>query len=161
MLVARYSADFNLMRDANVAERTNITNFLLLSILTGFLLVSGSLQSAFDCLTQADSLYVAAIRVDNCHPNIAQVDPVDSCLNKACHQGNTHHHNLTGPEIHSSGKQPQPLVGSYRQPSPQYRAGSLLILPTIDLQPQLAFQATTSTAPPQALYGIRTTILLN
>lgn len=143
-----------------MTERTDITNLLLTTVLTGILLISGSLQYAFDYLSQADYLHSTAIRVDGCHLSVAQADPVLCCPNKACHQGNTPHRDLGGPEVHSRYKQSQPLVASSRQSTPQQRAGSHIVPPTVALQPQLALQATVSTAPPHALYGIRSTILL-
>ncbi len=144
-----------------MTERTNITNLLLLSVLTAILLVSGSLQCAFDCLTLGDDQPATAISVNSCHLDIAKVESVDSCLNKACHMISTSPRDLGSPEIHSAYKMPQPLLGNSRQVTPQFRAGSPLILPQIDLQPQLAFQATTSEALPQTLSVIRSTILLN
>lgn len=144
-----------------MTERTNITTLVLLSVLTAILLVSGGLQCAFDCLTLGDDRSTTAIRVDSCHPDIVQVETVDNCLNKACHMISSGHRDLSGPEIHRSYSMPQPLLGSSRQTTPQFRAGSPLILPQIDLQPQFAFQATTSEALPLTLAVIRSTILLN
>lgn len=149
-----------------MSERTNITNLLLLSVLAGILLVSGSLQCAFDCLTQVDSLQTTSPlhsqsnRIDSCHPSIDHGVPTISCLNKACHQRLPHHRNLDGPEIYRLENLAQPLYSSTRQPTPLYRAGNAIIIPPRTLPSQSRPQTTTSNITPQSLSSIRTTVIL-
>ncbi|WP_303720288.1 hypothetical protein [Malonomonas rubra] len=149
-----------------MSERTNITNFLLLSILTAILLVSGSLQCAFDCLTRVDVLQPVASfnvqkdRVNTCHPSLNHSSSTVNCLNKACHQRLPHHRNLGGPEFYRLAKLPQPLYNGSRQPEPQYRAGSAIELQRIARHTAARLQATVSTRPPQIQYCIRATVLL-
>jgi len=149
-----------------LSERTHITSFLLLSVLAGILLVSGSLQCTLDCLVQADSpqpsfaQHSLKNRVDSCHPSISLVAPTVSCLNKACHQRLPHHRNLGGPEIYRLENLAQPLYGNSRQPSPQYRAGSAIELATHSLQSKSRFTPTSSNKSLQTHFSIRTTVIL-
>ncbi|NOY13657.1 MAG: hypothetical protein GXP51_08255 [Deltaproteobacteria bacterium] len=137
-----------------------MTNLLLLAVLTGILLVSGSLRCGSNCLPRSGGQYTTAIRIDNCHPDVARADPVAGCLNKACHQGILRNRVLSGPKLQSSYRLPEPLVSSSRQPEPQYRAGSIPPPTQFSRPPQLVVLVT-SNAPRQAFYGIRTTVLLN
>lgn len=149
-----------------MSERTNITNFLLLSILAAIILVTGSLQCAFDCLAGVDSvrstfaLDAQANRVDGCHPTFEHATVADSCLNKACHQRLPHHRNLGGPEIYRLESLAQPLYSNSRQPAPQYRAGSAISLSLNMQRPELRLPTSVSDTPPQTLASIRTTVLL-
>lgn len=152
-------------RNVILTERTPITNFLLLSVLTGILLVSGSLQCAFDCLTQADGRYSGqgiheySSRVDTCHLSLNHVEPTVSCLNKACHQRLPNLRDLGGPEIFSLKKLPQPIYSNTRQPAPLFRAGSAIIIAHCNQKSLLSSQNTLSNNLSQTLSGIRSTVL--
>ena len=149
-----------------MSERTPFTNLLLLTVLTTILLVSGSLQCAFDCLTRTDSLQAPLTlqaesdRCDNCHPAYEHAEPSLSCLNKACHQRLPHHRDLDGPVIYQLGNLAQPLYSSSRQPVPQFRAGSAIVIPQAASQPGAQLNATSSNHLPQTLFSIRSTVLL-
>jgi hypothetical protein len=143
-----------------VAEHTNITNLLLLSVLAGILLVGGGLQCAFDCLTQADNRQSVSARVDTCHLYQNQPNLAASCPDKACHQSSPHHRNLDSPEIYRLQNIAQPLYSSPRQPEPQFRAGTAFVLPPTDLQQGLLLHASLSDIPFHTLFSIRTTVIL-
>jgi len=138
----------------------------MLSVLFGILLVSGSLQCAFDCLPKVDSLQAPLTllteseRCDNCHPAFEHAEPLLSCLNKACHQRLPLHRNLDGPEIYRLVKLSQPLFSSSRQPIPQFRAGSAIVLPPVVSPPGSQLSATSSDRLPQTLFSLRSTVLL-
>jgi hypothetical protein len=145
-------------------ERTPITNFLLLSVLAGILLVSGSLQWASVSLSHSDSLvapslYAFATRVDTCHQSIEHALPTPSCLNKACHQRVPQQRDLGGPQIYQLHKLPQPLYSSSRQPVPLYRSGTAIILPHNTSQALLSRPISAANRTQQSLASIRTTVL--
>lgn len=144
-----------------MSERSSITNLLLLTVLTGILLVSGSLQCACDCLTRLDNNYRPAVRVTDCHFVFRQPTPIVSCPNEACHQGDSHQRSLGGPEYHNLLLQDHSLASSSHSVNPEYKAGDPFELPFIGRQPQLANNSGLSQAPFQSLREIRTTVLLN
>jgi len=148
-----------------LTERTQLTNFLLLSVLIGILLLSGSLQCAFDCLTRNDGPVTAhawqsaGSRVDICHLSVDQHQPSVTCLNKACHQRVPYQRNLGGPEIFHLVSLDQPLQTSWRQPAPLFRAGSTFGISS-RIQPEQQRQpATVADTLTQTLSSIRTTVL--
>ena len=145
---------------ADVAERTKIKKILLLTVLIGFVLISGSLQNTFACPTQVEDGYLTVIRVNNCHAITIEPEVIASCPNRACHQGSPNHQDLGGPEIYGSYKFSQPLLNSSRQAEPQHRPGAMFASPSVDLQSSLAIRASLSTTSYQALQSIRTTVLL-
>jgi len=146
-------------------ERTQITNLLLLSVLFGILLISGSLQCAFDCLTRADGFYTgpsfsASQRIDGCHMSIDHTAPTVSCLNKACHQRTPYQRDLDGPEMFQLVSQAQPISGPGRQPNPSFRAGSAISLSPAQQQHQSCSVTRAPEILRQNLISIRTTVLL-
>ena len=144
-----------------MTERLPITNLLLLLMLTGFLFVSGSLQCAFECLTQADRSHNVAMRIVGCHVASLQPDPVLTCANKACHQGSPQHQDLGGPQLFSLNKLAHPLSSSSRQQMPLLSAGRPLPLAPAQQPVLLADNNADFTGPSQQLRSIRTTVLLN
>lgn len=138
----------------------------MLSVLIGILLISGGLQCAFDCLTSVDSLQSSftlqtqSDRCDDCHPAIEHTAPTISCLNKACHQRLPQQRNFAVPEIFQLEKQGYPLYSSYRQPTPQYRAGSAIVIPPAKLLVGAHLPTTSSQNLSQTLFSIRSTVLL-
>lgn len=144
-----------------MTDRFPITNLLLLLLLAGFLLVSGSLQCAFDCLTQADHGHSAAVRVDDCHITPQQPDPISICANKACHQGSPQHHNLGAPQLFSLTSLAQPLSGPSRVQLPLLRTGTPLLLALTRQPALLANYSPDLTVPSQQVLSLRTTVLLN
>ena len=144
-----------------MTERLPITNLLLLLILATFLLISGSLQSAFDCLTQVNHPRSAAVRVDDCHSTEQLPAPVTSCANKACHQGSPQHHDLDGPQLFSLNSLTQPISSSSRLQMPVLRAGSPLPITPTPQPILLAGNTQISLVPSQQQRSIRTTVLLN
>ncbi len=143
-----------------MAERTKIKKILLLTVLIGFVLISGRLQNTFACLPQVEDSPLTAIRVNNCHAITIESEIIASCPNRACHQGSPNHQDLGGPEICSSYKFFQPLLNSSRQAEPQHRPGAIFASPPVDLQSLLAIRTSLSTTSYQALQSIRTTVLL-
>ncbi|SHJ98551.1 hypothetical protein SAMN02745165_03693 [Malonomonas rubra DSM 5091] len=146
-------------------ERTQMTNILMLSVLFGILLISGSLQCAFDCLTRNDGLHTGpslsfSERIDSCHLSINHTAPTVSCLNKACHQRMPYQRDLGSPEMSQLVSQAQPISGTSRQPSPSFRAGSAIIVTIAEQHPQLRMLSTAPESQRQNLTSIRTTVLL-
>jgi hypothetical protein len=142
-----------------VTERLPITNLLLLLTLTGFLLISGSLQCAFDCLTQAGNGRSVAARVNDCHLAIHQPDPVSPSTNKACHQGTQQQQDLGGPQLFSLNQLQHPLSSGSRQQMPVFRAGASLPLLSARQPRLLAGQNNDSFGPSQQLRSLRATVL--
>lgn len=147
--------------ETKLSERTPITTLLLLLLLASFLLVSGGLQCAFDCLAQADHRHSAAVRVDDCHLKVPQADPASSCANKACHQGSPQRQNLDGPQLFSLNKLQYPFSGTSRLQMPVFRAGAPLPSTPAQHPILLAVQKTDFFKPSQQLRTLRTTVLLN
>lgn len=149
-----------------MTERTQLTNFLLLSILASILLLSGSLQCAFDCLTRNDgpltghALHSVGSRVDICHLSIDQHPPSVACLNKACHQRLPYQRNLGSPEIFRLVDLAQPLHTNWRQATPLFRPGSTLEFSPYLRQEQQRHPKIVADTLSQALSSIRTTVLL-
>ena len=149
-----------------MTERTQLTNFLLLSILAGILLLSGSLQCAFDCLTRNDgpisnhALHSVGLRVDICHLSVDQHPAATACLNKACHQRLPYQRNLGGPEIFRLVNLAQPLHNTWRQPAPLFRAGSTFEISPHPQQNQQRQPQAADYVLTQTLSSIRTTVLI-
>ena len=144
-----------------MTDRTHITNLLLLLLLTSVMLVSGGLQCAFDCLTQADHRHSAAVRVDECHLVVQQPDQEISCANKACHQSNPQHQELGGPQLFSLNKLQHPLSGTSRLQMPLFRAGTQALQTPAPQPVLLLVQNNEFFKPSQQLRCLRTTVLLN
>ena len=143
-----------------MTERLPTTNLLLLLLLTGFLLVTGSLQCAFACLTQADSGYRSTKQVSSCHLIENQPAPALNCPNKACHKVSPQHQDLGGPQLFSLNKLQHPLSSTSRLQMPLLRVGTPLTLPA----PQpilLAVQSNDLSELSQQLRSLRSTVLLN
>lgn len=136
-------------------------NLLLVLLLTGFLLVSDSLQCAFNCLTQAEHGATLTTTVRDCHLSIHQPDPVQTCVNKACHQRTPQHQDLGGPQLFSLLSLQHPLSGSSRLQLPLFRAAVPLRQAAATPQIFLATQSNDLSAPSQQLRSLRTTVLLN
>ena len=147
--------------ELKLSERLPITNLLLLLLLGGFLLVSGSLQCAVDCLTQAGYDRSAAVRVGGCHLVALQPDMISSGTNKACHQGSPQHQDLAGPQLFSLSKLLHPLSSTARQQLPLFRVGAQE--PATPVQPPLLLAANNLdlSGPSQQLRSLRTTVMLN
>lgn len=157
-----------LPRENAVCEHNNLTNALLLSILALILFVSGSLQYAFDCLTQVNNpslvqqvRYFETVRVDDCHPGSSEQHITGNyCQHKICHQHSMPLSDLGTPEILPLFKQAHPLYSDYRQPQPDYRAGSPLPQSHRPNQSKLQRQTATASIPTQSLSQLRSTVLL-
>ena len=142
-------------------ERPPITNLLLLSVLTGILLVSGSLQCAFDCLTRLDNSDHPAVRVNVCHYVSCQPVASISCPSKTCHRGSPYEHHLGDPEYHNQQLQNQPLVCSSPANPPTAKTGGAFARCFQEQRQLLAFRTDFLLPPLQSLNEIRTTVLLN
>ncbi len=106
-----------------MTERSTLINMLLLAILAGVYLTSGSIQCAVDCLTRSDDQHAKEIRVDDCHfVSSAPEESIEACPNKACHQNTPMHGSLGGPQFSDPQNQAQPLANAPQQPTPQFRA---------------------------------------
>jgi len=144
-----------------VQERSSITNLLLLTILAGILLVSGSLQCAFDCLTNLDNGYRPVVRVDNCHLVYNEPTQIASCPNNACHQETADLSRFGGPEYHHQQPQDLALASFSHSFAPECKSGEPFESSPLNCQPLLAINSTSSLAPIQSLRELRTTVLLN
>jgi len=144
-----------------VLERPHITNLLLLTVLTGILLVSGSLQCAFDCLTHLDNGYRPSVRVDVCHSVNHPKAVIAGCPSKACHQGEPYHSNLGSPEYHNQQLQNHPLASFSPGGTPQAKSGDPFERGYPNLPGLLAFQNDLFLPPFQSQNELRTTVLLN
>jgi hypothetical protein len=148
-----------------LSERTNLTDILLLTVLAGILLVSGSLQCAFDCLTRVDgmpsaALFVTTDRVNSCHTSIESTAPEIICLNKACHQRLPLQRDLGGPAIYRLEKLAQPLFSSSRQLAPLFRASDEFTYPPPGQETSADQSLASKTPVPTTHFSIRTTVLL-
>ncbi len=142
-------------------DRTTITNLLMLTILAGILLISGSLQCAFDCLTLDNHSHAAALRVDGCHMELQQPEQFDQCPNKACHEWSPSSRNLGRPHIYSLHSTSQPLSSVSRQLEPDFRAGEPLHLEPLEPPRYLALSTLEGRPPTEQIRSLRTTVLLN
>ncbi len=144
-----------------MTNRSTLINMLLLAVLTGIILVSGSIQCAVECLTRNDQYQGSAIRVDDCHYVISQTSETEQCLNKACHRSGPAHGSLDGPEVSSLQKLAQPLASASSQLTPEFRAGSAIEQPRPEQDPRLALVSSDTQPPSQQQRSLRTTVLLN
>ena len=143
-----------------MTERNSIDNMRLIFAIAVFLLFCGGVQSAFGCLLPENQAYSSEIRVNSCHLVVNQKKTPSCCQIVACHQSTPQKPDLGNQEYHTQHKGLYSLFHESRPLTPQLKVGKPFSTKHIIL-PQFFPLTRVLQTPLQALYNLRTVVLLN
>ena len=136
------------------------SNFRLIFVIAGLLLLCVGLSSAFGCLLPENQAYSPEIRVDSCHLVVSQKKTIPCCQSESCHQATPQKRDLGGSEYQTQHKDSHSLVLESHPLTPQLRAGRPFLTKHIILS-QASFITGLPQIPLQSLDNLRTVVLLN